>query len=128
MEDRINFPGNLYDCHNEMTWDSLKTENALIGEWEWIFIHCYSDWGNGNDYSHRGLTMEIKSDHTLIIKENRQFIKTSTWTIKETGGWFNLDEDPSVLQLHGVLTICEDLISFNASSADGCDNYFRRID
>ena len=125
MEDRIKLP----DCHNRMTLDSLQTENELIGEWEWIFIRCFSDPGNGDDYSYRGLTIEFKSNHTLIVKKEGEVIKTSSWTLKDRlDGSFSLEADPSVSQLSGIISICEDLISFNASYYDLCDNYFKSMD
>jgi hypothetical protein len=110
-----------------MSWDSLTTHNALIGEWEWEYISCYWNPDGGNDSDHKGLTIEFKSDQSLIVTEKGEVTQTSSWEVGD--GDLDLYEiyvDPSVIQLHGRILICDEWLEFNDSYIDGCDNYFRK--
>ena len=55
----------MWDCHHEMTRDSLSTKEALIGEWEWEYIGCFWNPEDANDDDFKGMTIEFKSDNTL---------------------------------------------------------------
>lgn len=119
--------GDMWECHHETTWDSLKTKNALIGEWEWEYIACFWNPEDANNNEFKGLTIEFKSNNTLNVKENGQTTQTSTW--KVVGGdadLFAIDVDPSVPQLYGRILLCNERVEFNNSYIDGCDNYFKR--
>lgn len=115
----------MWDCHSGMTWDSLKTANALIGEWEWEYISCFS--GLANDSESKGLTIEFKSDNTLDVKQDGETTQISTWEVVERStGFFKVDVAPSVNQLNGLILFCDERIEFQSSESDGCDDYFKR--
>jgi len=117
----------ISDCHHEMTWDSLKISNALIGEWEWEYISCFNNPEGANGDEFKGLTIEFKSGNTLNVKENGQTTQTSNWVVVNGGtNWFSIDVDPNVSQLHGQILLCEEIVEFNESYIDVCDNYFKR--
>lgn len=119
----------MWDCHNELKWDSLQTQNSLIGIWEWEYIGCYWNPENANNESFKGMTIEFKSDSTLIVKEYEQITQTSKWVVvKGDGDLFAIDVDPTVIQLYGRILFCDQIVEFNHSYIDGCDNYFKRID
>ena len=117
--------GDMWECHHEMTWDSLKTRNTLIGEWEWEYIRCF--WNSVNDNEFKGMTIEFKPDGTLDVKENEQITQTSNWKVVEgDADLFAVDVGPSVNQLYGRILFCDERVEFNDSYIDGCDNYFKR--
>lgn len=115
----------MFDCHHEKSWDSLATQNELIGEWEYISCCCTSDDANDSDF--RGLTIDFKPDQSLIVREAGKITQTSTWKVVDGDHTFYaLEVDPYVIQLFGRILFCEDLLEFNDSYIDGCDNYFRK--
>lgn len=117
----------MWDCHRQMIWDSLKTKDALIGEWEWEYIACAWSPKGPNDDEYKGLTIEFKSDYTLNVKENGQTTQTSKWKVVDGDiGLFVLSVDPGVDQLPGRILLCGERVVFNFSYIDLCDNYFRR--
>lgn len=119
--------GDIWDCHHEMTWDSLNTKEALIGKWKWEHISCFWNPEDANNEEFQGMTIEFKSDNTLDVKENGQITQTSNWKIVNGDiDLFAIDVTPSVNQLYGRILFCEEKVKFNNSYIDGCDNYFRR--
>lgn len=119
--------GDMWDCHHEMTWNSLSTKEALIGKWEWEYIGCYWNPEDANDNEFKGLTIEFKPDNTLEVKVNGQISQTSNWKIVNgDADLFAIDVAPTVPQLYGRILFCEDKVEFNHSYIDGCDNYFKR--
>lgn len=115
----------LWACHHEMTWDSLSTRNALLGEWEWEFISCYWSPENANGDEFKGLVIHFKSDDTLIVTENGQITQVSSWKVVDgDGDLFELEVNPYVGQLYGRILFCDQKVEFNDSYIDGCDNYF----
>jgi hypothetical protein len=119
--------GDMWDCHHEMTWDSLSTKETLIGVWEWEYIGCFWNPEDANKSEFKGLTIEFKSDNTLDVKENGQITQTSNWEIVNGDAeLFAIDVHPPVTQLYGRILFCEERVEFNDSYIDGCDNYFKR--
>ncbi len=119
--------GDMWDCHHEMTWDSLITRESLIGEWEWEYIGCYWNPEDANDDEFNGMTIEFKEDNTLDVKENGVITQTSNWEIVNgDADLFSIDVDPTVTQLYGRILFCNERVEFNQSYIDGCDNYFKR--
>ena len=119
----------MWNCHHESTWDESSTREALIGEWEWEYIGCYSVPSNANYEEFEGLEIEFKDDNTLDVIEDGQIIQTSTWEVVDGDvDLFAVDVEPSVSQLYGRILFCEELVEFETSYIDGCDNYFRRKD
>ena len=116
----------MWDCHNEMNWDSVKTKNSLLGEWEWEYIYCYWYPEEANYDEYKGLVIEFKPDNTLHVKENGQITQTSKWKVVKSGSLFNIDVEPRVSHLYGMILFCDDRVEFNNSYIDGCDNYFKR--
>ena len=119
--------GNMWDCHQKITWDSMRTKDALIGEWEWEYIGCFWNPKDANDYEFDGMTIEFKEDNTLEVKQNGQITQTSSWKFVDIDAdLFAIKVDPIVKQLYGRILFCEDRVEFNHSFIDGCDNYFKR--
>jgi hypothetical protein len=117
----------IWDCHHEETWDAFKIKNSLIGEWEWEFISCWANQEDANSNEFIGLTIEFKSDSTLLVKEDGQLAQTSNWKVVEgDGDLFAIEATPSIRQLNGRILIGDDRVLFNDSYIDGCDNYFKR--
>ena len=117
------------NCSEQVPLDSVQTSNALIGEWEWIFIDCfwwYPEQANGEKY--QGLSVIFRADSTLEVVEKRQVTQTAHWEIVDGyNGFLALEVDPPVEQLHGLIRrYCNDVVLFNDSYVDGCDNFFRR--
>ena len=117
----------MWDCHSQTAWDSLKTKKALIGEWEWEYIQCAWSPKGPNGYEYKGLTIEFKSDNSLTVKENGQTIQLSNWRVVDGDlGYFALSVDPEVAQFSGRILVCDDNLVFNSSHIELCDNYFKR--
>jgi len=119
--------GDMWKCHHEISWDSLKTKNTLIGEWEWEYIGCYWNPEDANNDEFKGLTIEFKADNKLEVRENGQIAQTSNWrVVKGDSDTFAIDVSPSSGLLYGRILFCGDRVEFNHSFIDGCDNYFKR--
>ena len=61
--------GDMWACHHTTSWDSLQTNNALIGEWDWEFISCFWTPQDANSRDFRGLSVLFKPDSTLQVKD-----------------------------------------------------------
>ena len=121
--------GDMFDCHQQSNWDSLSVSNELIGEWEWEHISCYWNPDDDNDNEYRGLTIEFNEDQSLIVREEGLITQASSWKVVDgDANLYALEVDPRVIQLYGRILICDDLLEFNDSYIDGCDNYFRKKD
>ncbi|MEZ4829759.1 MAG: hypothetical protein R3C61_26265 [Bacteroidia bacterium] len=114
-------------CHHHTVWDSVTTQNALIGKWQWEYITCYWNPEDANYDDYSDLFLEFKPDHTLEVKMNGQFTQTVSWSIQagEANVWI-MKADPVVPQILGRIILCDDRVEFNDSYTDGCDNYFKR--
>ena len=118
---------NLWACHRTVTRDSVATESALLGEWDWEYISCFwkTEKANGEDF--KCLSLEFKADHTLIVKESGKITQTSRWKIfRGDPDAFVIKTEPLVPQVVGRIMFCADVLEFNDSYVDGCDNYFRK--
>lgn len=115
----------IYQCYNSATWDSLKVKNAVIGEWNWEYISCEN---GGNNSQFKGLSIEFKPNMDLNIKQNGKIIQTSKWLLTKGNDDFHygINAFPLVDPMYGTFLICNDIIEYNLSYVDGCDNYFRR--
>lgn len=117
----------IWDCHHEMTWDSAKVNDHLVGEWEWEYIGCYWTPDKANNDQYKGLTIEFKTGNTLEVKENGQVTQTSTWKVADgDADLFELEVEPPMILLYGRILFCGKQVEFNDSYRDGYDNYFRR--
>jgi len=115
-------------CYNETSWDTTGISNALLGEWEWKYVSCLDFREDASDETYKGLEVDFKSDNSLIVKENGTITQTSTWKIvEEHADFFGLEVEPSLPQLRGMIIICDELVVFNNSYIDVCDNYFEKI-
>lgn len=118
---------NLVTCHRSISRDSVATESALIGVWDWEYITCFwkTEKANGEDY--KCLSIEFKADYTLIVKESGKTTQTARWKIfRGDPEFFVIKTDPLVPQVVGRIQFCKDVLEFNDSYVDGCDNYFRK--
>ncbi|MGB0839850.1 MAG: hypothetical protein ACPGXL_06900 [Chitinophagales bacterium] len=118
----------MSECHAGTAWDSTKLTNALIGEWEWEYLSCYSGDDEGDNSIYQGLVIEFKSDYTLEVSENGVVTQNSTWEWKEGAVYYTgVKATPSVGQLYGVMLFCGGRVEFRGSYTDVCDNIFKRI-
>lgn len=118
---------NLVTCHRSISRDSVATENALLGVWDWEYITCFwrTEKANGEDFI--CLSIEFKADHTLIVKESGKITQTARWKIfRGDPEFFVIKTEPLVPQVVGRILFCKDVLEFNDSYVDGCDNYFRK--
>ena len=117
----------LYECHNLISWDSTKMNQALIGTWNWQFIGCYFKTKIESFDTYKGFSVEFKADHTLITRQDGINTDTASWHFIPTNfGGFTLETVPSVGQLWGIVLFCDDRVEFADGYVDGCDNYFIR--
>ena len=118
----------IMSCIKNKDWDSNITGEALIGDWEWIYVSCISAPEIDHDDQYKGLSIKFNSDMTLEVKQDGQVTQTSTWNVvsSETE-YLVIEADPYVTQLSGRILFCDDLMEFNQSYIDGCDNYFKRV-
>ena len=72
---------NLYDCHNETTWDSTQIVNALKGEWEWDIMACYFNPDAENEEEYAGVSVLFLDNNQLEVKENGTVTQTLDWTM-----------------------------------------------
>ena len=122
-------PNNFWTCHHETTWDSLATQNTLIGEWNWEYLTCPRFSENPNNEEFNGLSIEFKADLTLDVKQNGAFVSSSNWQVVEREeDLFGLVVDPPVDQLNGRIFFCKEEVEFSNSYVDGCDHFFERKD
>ena len=115
-------------CNEKNGWDSNKAVEAVIGEWDWIYFSCFYNGGIDQHEAYKGLSILFKSDMTLVVKQDGQVTQTSTWNVvsSETE-YLVIEADPYVTQLSGRILFCDDLVEFNQSYIDGCDNYLERV-
>ena len=117
---------NLYDCHNETTWDSTQIVNALKGEWEWDIMTCYFNPDAENEEEYAGISVSFLDNNQLEVKENGVVTQTLDWTVSSDNfGNFRIEMDPRLDYFYGYILICDNDLSFNNSDLDGCDNYFK---
>lgn len=117
----------IMSCIKNKDWDSNITGEALIGDWEWIYVSCISAPEIDHDDQYKGLSIKFNSDMTLEVKQDGQVTQTSSWNLMRSDTEYVVIEvDPPVIQLYGRIFICDDLVEFSNSSSDGCNNYFKR--
>ncbi len=118
----------IWKCHQNSEWNEIKLKNALVGLWNWEYVALSWTPENNQYVTDQELTIEFKSDSSLIVKQHGNIIQLATWKI--VGGdpdLFSLEDDPNVSQLFGRVILCNDIVEFYGSYADISDNYFRRI-
>lgn len=119
----------IWNCHRDSKWDEIKIKNALIGVWKWEYVAFIWTPESDGYVTDQELTIEFKSDSSLIVKQHGQIIQSAEWLI--LGGdqdLFSVDEEPNVPQLFGNIILCNDIVEFNGTYADLSDNYFRKIE
>ena len=117
----------LLDCHQQMSWDSTKMNQTIIGTWNWQFVRCYFR-DNLESYDvYKGFSVEFKADHTLVTKQNGIETGAANWNLVPNNyNSFILEINPFVEQLNGIVYFCDDRMEFANGYIDGCDNYFTR--
>lgn len=111
----------MYECHEEMGLDSIAIVDKILGEWRLDYTNCYFN-PEYKDKSELKRSIEFLKDHTLIVKEKGEIVKSSDWYFD---GTYLRSEDYTV---HGVLYFCDDYLSIVNSYVDGCDDYYQRKD
>lgn len=118
---------NLWPCHQAVNRDSVATEKALLGLWDWEYISCFWKPEKANAEDFKCLSIEIKADHTLTVKESGKITQTARWKIvRGEPKLFVIRTEPLVPQVLGRVMFCGEVLEFNDSYVDGCDNYFRK--
>jgi len=117
----------LYECHHQVSWDSTKMNQAILGTWDWQFIGCYFKTKLESYDAHKGFSVEFKADHTLITRQDGVATDTVSWQLVQNYyHGYTLDLHPFVGQLNGIVYFCDDRVEFANGYVDGCDNYFIR--
>lgn len=92
----------ISDCHHRISWDAIRTRDALIGEWKWEYVSCFWTPDKDNDDDFKGLTVEFRADQTLSVKKNGVLIQTSSWqVVSRDVNHFAIEAEPFVQQLYG---------------------------
>ncbi len=119
--------GDMWTCHHTSTWDITKAHNALIGKWEWKYSGCYWKPEDAGCDSLSAFKIEFTNENKYIVEENGQMIQNGSWVLTDgDSDLFKLQATPAVSTLYGRILFCDDIVEFNDSYIDGCDNYFRR--
>lgn len=117
----------IWACHHKLVWDSLRTKDSLIGEWEWEYGACPRTSKDAPVYNFDGLSIKFKLDNSVTVKENGKLTQTAKWkVVKGDADLFAIEVSPPVRQLHGRILFFEERVEFNNSIVNGCDNYFKR--
>lgn len=120
----------MIECHEENRLDSLKTMEAILGEWKWNYIYCYANAEEANGKDFDNLTVEFKSDNTVDVKEDGVITQTSQWKLLPGNVNYHsilgIETIPPVTQMSGRLVFCNKKLLFHQSYIDACDNYFKR--
>lgn len=117
----------MWECHHDSIWDEIKTRNALLGIWNFEFIGCYYSSIHTAYVTDRGISIEFKPDSTLIVRTKDSITQVSTWQVVDgDADLFQLEVEPFVDQLWGIILICDNRVEFNQSYADICDHWFKK--
>ncbi len=117
----------MYNCYHQSEWDSVSVTNELIGRWDWQFIGCFWTPEDDNNTEYLGLTIQFNQDNTLNVVDKGILIETSNWVVTFVDSPnYGIVTEPSVEYLHGRIWFCSDLLEFNNSYIDGCDNIFKK--
>jgi len=131
--DDLNPPVDDIDsCHFELNLDSLQIANNIIGTWQWVY-----EFGTGtlktfeSSSSQLGVSIQIKSDGSLIVFRDGELDSEMTWHLENhTGGgvsdWY-LVCDPFNSLASGYVRICDMYLALKNSYTDGSDHYFKRV-
>ena len=116
----------LYDCHQNQNLDSIGLRNTLIGTWLWDYE--YHGWtGRSICDENRGMSIVFAANGTVAL--NGDSVIGTTWSIVAgTNGAFNIGLEDRITPFWGVPLLCNDLLLFYASFADGNDNFFSKAD
>lgn len=120
--------GSMFECHGREVWDIENVSATLTGTWEWVTMTCLSHPIDAFCNSLSKPVLTLRADHTLVYVRDKQTTITSTWdVISSNGTSFSLHTDPTVSGLSGPMYFCDEILMFNLSFADGCDQYYRKL-
>ena len=119
---------NIWQCHNEVAWDSIKIADKLVGQWRWLYITAGGSKPNFVDSTQNlGLVVDFKKNGVLNVLKNDTLIQTATWKVKKNFDiYFDVQTEPQIFELNGVILFCSEYVVFNESHKDAYDNYFKR--
>ena len=119
----------IWACYNNSEWNKLKIREKLIGSWKWIYTECFWFPENAKNTENENVQIDFLSDSTLNVIVDGKRMSSTKWTvITEDGKFYGMKLDSHVTQLlYGRIFICDELVEFNDSYIDGCDNYFKKI-
>jgi hypothetical protein len=105
--------------------EPTNLEKAIIGKWQWEMNATYNQMGGGylnTEEDLNGLTLEFLEDKKLNVYRDGKLIQSTSWKITD----YYLTTGEKVSHTTGAVQICEDLLVFMNSPADGMDNYYRK--
>ncbi len=118
----------MFKCHQQLEWDSLSITNELIGRWDWQFVGCFWTPENDNNTQYSDLSIQFNNDNTLNVINNGIAMQTSNWVVTHGDSpAYKIVTEPRVKNLDGRIWFCDDLLEFNNSYRDGCDNIFKKV-
>lgn len=119
--------GEMWDCNAKAKFDSIKMRQTLLGEWEWTYVGCAWFPEKANRSENKGLKIKFQANDTLIVFQNDQKMQTSSWKLTNgDAGLFAISSSPYVDLSLGRIMVCSDILVFNYSYIDGCDNYYTK--
>lgn len=116
------------ECFWELQLDSAQVADKLVDKWKWQYAFLG---GKGvpefSDDASKGLSLEFKSDGTLLVKRKGEAPQSGTWSLRFAWeGYYNIIVSPFVNETFGVVMFCENQLLFNGGVGDGPNNYFKR--
>ena len=119
----------IWACYNNSEWNKLKIREKLIGSWKWIYTECFWFPENAKNTENENIQIDFLSDSTLNVIVDGKLMSSTKWTvITEDTKFYGIELDSNVIQLlSGRIFICGEIVEFNDSYLDGCDEYFKKI-
>jgi len=113
----------FFQCHNSLEWNEQSIKDSLIGLWKFEFKACYDPKGRGVYTHDQEISMEIREDDSIYVRQFGIIIDSASFSIIGLDG-YQINTEPGIGYVLGSILFCEDRVVFNASHFDLCDHYF----
>lgn len=117
----------IFDCEVPLVLDSLSTQNTLLGTWEWFGNICISRIDVVDTIAFVGLSVVFETNNQFVLLQNDSIIVRNNYQLgKQLTDQYQLVVEPSIEQLSGLISFCDDRLTFNDGYRDLCSNIFRK--
>ncbi len=115
----------IWQCNQSQNLDSTLVSSKLIGTWKCEKRSCF--WTNTTELAKKNVIVTFKSDRSFFVTENAVIITQGNWKVvsEDSTSWGLNLSSPSEY-LYGRILFCDNLVLFNNSYVDGCDNLFKK--